>query len=103
VEPLNAKFADFLDQYREEDVLTISLGLALVESGCFRLRALVFYQGGRRIALAGKENPVLTPVQTAIAGLLTALTWEHPRKQLSELQKSAPRTTVCPPEIADVM
>jgi hypothetical protein len=46
-EPLNAKFADFLDQYSKEEMLATTLGLAPVESGFFRLWALVFYHGGR--------------------------------------------------------
>jgi hypothetical protein len=75
VEPLDAKFADFLDQYSQEEMLAITLGLEPVESGCFRLWLQVFYQGGRRIALAGEERPEFTLAQTAIAGLLSRLTW----------------------------
>jgi hypothetical protein len=36
VEPANAKFAEFLGRYSEEEVITITLGLAPAESGCFR-------------------------------------------------------------------
>jgi hypothetical protein len=43
--PLSAKFADFPVQYRKEEMLAIRIGLAPVDSGCFRLWALVFYQG----------------------------------------------------------
>jgi hypothetical protein len=59
VEPLNAEFADFLAQYSKEEMLVITLGLAPVESACFRLWALVFHQGGRRMTLAEKEHPGL--------------------------------------------
>jgi hypothetical protein len=103
VEPLNAKFADFLDQYNKEKMLAITLGLAPVESGCFRLGALALCQGGKKMALAGKSHPELTPVQTAIAGLLVAFTWDHPREKLPKQPRWDPRTVVYPTEIAAVM
>jgi hypothetical protein len=37
VEPLNAKFAEFLAQFRKEEMVAITLGLTPVESECFRL------------------------------------------------------------------
>jgi hypothetical protein len=74
-----------------------------VDSECFRLWVLAFYQGGGRMTLAGKEHPELTPVQTAIAGLLAALSWEHSPEKLPELPKWDARTVVYPAEIADMM
>jgi hypothetical protein len=98
---LNAKIVEFTAQYSREEMLAITLGP--VDSGRFRLWALVFDQGGRRITLAGREHPELTPVQIAISGLLATLTWEHPRERLPDIPKLAPRTVVYPMEIADIM
>jgi hypothetical protein len=33
-EPLNAKIADFLTRYRKEEVVSITVGLAPVETEC---------------------------------------------------------------------
>jgi hypothetical protein len=79
---LNAQFAEFLTQFSKEETVAITLGLARVESVCFRLRAMVFYQGGRRMTLTGKEAPDLSAEQTAFPCLLAALTWERPYEKL---------------------
>jgi hypothetical protein len=84
-------------------MLAITIGLAPVASGCFRLWALVFYQGGRRTTLAGKENPEFTPVQTPILDLLSALTWEHPREKIPSQPRWAHRTIVYQTEVAEIM
>jgi hypothetical protein len=60
VEPLNAKLADFLAHYSKEEMVTITVRLAPADSGCFRLWAMVLYQGGRRMTLTGKDSPELT-------------------------------------------
>jgi hypothetical protein len=87
VDPLNAKFVEFSAQCSKEEMLAITRGLAPVDSGCFRLLALVFYQGVLRMTLAGKEHPEITPVQIPISGLLATLTWEYPREGLPGMPK----------------
>jgi hypothetical protein len=44
VEPLNAKFAEFLADYNKEETVAITPGLAPIETACFRLWAMVLYQ-----------------------------------------------------------
>jgi hypothetical protein len=103
VEPLHAKFADFLAQYTKEEMVDITLGLTPVESGCFRLSAIVPYQSGRRMTLARKEAPELSTEQAAPAGLLAAITWEHSREKMPDPIQSAPKTVVYPKEIEGIM
>jgi hypothetical protein len=45
VEPLSGKITGFLAQYSRQEMLSITLGLAPVEMECFRMWALVLYQG----------------------------------------------------------
>jgi hypothetical protein len=103
VEPFNAKFAEFLAEYSKEEMEDITLSLAPVESGCFRLWVMVLHQGGRRTTLTRNEAPELTPKQTALVGLVVALTWEHPRRKSPDPIFWAPRTVVSPREIAGIM
>jgi hypothetical protein len=103
VEPLNAKFADFVAHYGKEELVVITLGLATVGSGCFRLWAMFLYQEGPRMTLTGKESHELTKVQTGIAGLLAAPSWEHAREKTPDPIHSAPRTIIYPSEVEDGM
>jgi hypothetical protein len=80
-------------------MVAITLGLAPVESGCFRLCAMVIYHGGRRMTPIGKEAPELSTEQTALPNLLAALTWEHPREKTPNPSQWAPRTVIYPSEI----
>jgi hypothetical protein len=91
---VNAKLAYFPDQYSKEEMLAVTLELASVESNCFRLYGLVLYQGGRKMTYAGKKSKDSLP-STAI--------WEYPREKLPKIPKWAPRTTVYPTGIADIM
>jgi hypothetical protein len=84
VGPLNAKTADFLADFNKEGVVAIRLGLAPVETECCRLWALALHQAGRRMTHAGREVAERTKEQTALAGLLTALRWEHPNERSAD-------------------
>jgi hypothetical protein len=69
VEPLNEKIDDFLAQYRKEEMVAITLGLAPVESECFRLWEMVLFRGCRRMTLTGKKAPELSTEQVGLAGV----------------------------------
>jgi hypothetical protein len=60
VEPLNARFAAFLAYYSKEEMVVITVGLAHIETECFRLWPNVLYQEGPQITLNGREAPELT-------------------------------------------
>jgi hypothetical protein len=84
-------------------MVAIIVGLAPVESGCFRLWAMVLYQGGRRMTHAAKEAPDFTPQKTAITGLLSALNWEHPREKTRDSIQWTLRMVVYPREVDGFM
>jgi hypothetical protein len=51
----------------------------------------------------GKESPVLLREQAALAGLLAALTWEHPPEKTPDPIQWDPRPVACPKEAEGVM
>jgi hypothetical protein len=94
IEPLNAKLANFLARYSNEEMVAITLGFAPVQSGCFKLWSMVLYHGGRRMTPTGKESPELQKEQAAFADILSALTWEHPREKTPDPAQWDPRTVM---------
>jgi hypothetical protein len=84
IDPLNARAAEFFAEYNKEEVLAITLGLAPVETECYRLWAVVPHQAGRKMTHAGREAAEKTREKTALAGLLAALRWEHPKERVAD-------------------
>jgi hypothetical protein len=81
----------------------ITVGLAPVEWECYRMWAIVVHQEGPRMILAGKEAAEKTKEQAALAGIVAALTWEHPRERVADPVQWAPRMIVYPEEAERVM
>jgi hypothetical protein len=96
--PLDAKIADFLADFNKEEVVDITLGLAPVETECYRLWALVLHQAGRRMTHAGREVAEGTDEQTALAGIFAALRWEHPKERSADPIQWDPLVTIYPEE-----
>jgi ribosomal protein S19 len=92
VERLNAKLAEFRGIYSTGETVAITLGLAPIETECFRLWAMVLYQEGRQMIVNGRGFPDLTRVQAAAKGLLEAMAREHTREMI-----------IYPPEIDEFM
>jgi hypothetical protein len=93
VEPLNAKIADFLDHARaraSRDGVLQDLGTGL-------------RQERRGMVLAGREAAENTKEQAALAGLVAALTWEHPKERVADPIPWAPRVIIYPEEEERVM
>jgi hypothetical protein len=84
IDPLNARVAEFLAEYDKGDVLAITLGLAPVETECYRLWAIVLHQAWRKMTHMGRESAEGTREQAALAGLLAALRWEHPMERTAD-------------------
>jgi hypothetical protein len=98
VEPLNARIADFLADFDKEETVAITHGLAPIETECYRLWALVLHQAGCKMTYAGRENAEGTKDQTALAGLLAALRWEHPKERLAHPILGVKRVIIYPEE-----
>jgi hypothetical protein len=96
VDPFNARGAEFLAEYDKEEVLAITLGLAPVETECYRLWDMVLHQAGRKMTHAGRESAEGTREQAALAELLAALRWEHPNERTTDTIQWAARTIICP-------
>jgi hypothetical protein len=105
MEPVEAKFPEFLGGYVDDGVLVSTIGLSPAESGCFSLSPVVSLQENRKTAFTGKEDPALAKTQTAICALLDALRWDHPKERDldTRLMSWAPRTIIYPMEIADLI
>jgi hypothetical protein len=84
IDPLTARAAEFLAEHNKEEGLAITLGLAPVETECYRLWAIVLHQAGRKMTHAGRETAEGTREQAALAGLLAALRWEHPKERTAD-------------------
>jgi hypothetical protein len=52
---------------------------------------------------AGREVAEGTKEQTALAGLLAALRWEHPKEKSADPIEWAPRVIICPEEVKRVV
>jgi hypothetical protein len=70
---------------------------------CYKLWALVMHQEGRRMILAGREAAEKTTEQTELAGLVAALTWEHPKEKVADQAQWEPRRIIYPEEAERVM
>jgi hypothetical protein len=105
IEPVQAKFPEFLGQFSCNGLLISTIDLSPAESGCFNPLAVVLRPGDRKAVFTGKENSVLTKIQTAICALHAALGLEHPQERDPDTGKVfwAPRTIIYPMEIADLM
>jgi hypothetical protein len=95
-ERLDARLVDFLAQYSKEEMAAITLGLAPIETECYRLWA-------RSMTLAGRETPEMTKEQAVFAGLLSALAWEYPSEKTAGPIQLAPRTIIYPEETERVV
>jgi hypothetical protein len=70
IEPLNAKIADFRAEFNKEEVVTITLGLAPVETECYRLWALALHQARLRMTYAGSRLGGRHRVNGYVCGML---------------------------------
>jgi hypothetical protein len=103
VEPVQAKFPEFLGNFVKNDVLVLTIGLSPAESGRFNSWAVVLIQVGRKIIFTGRQDRALEKEQTTICGLLAALRWEHPREKDPDPTFWAPWTIIYPMEIAELI
>jgi hypothetical protein len=73
IEPVQAKFPEFLGKFSCDELPVSTIGLAQTESECFNPWAVVVVQSDRKTAFTGKESSALTKTQTAICALYAAL------------------------------
>jgi hypothetical protein len=81
----------------------MTVGIARLEMGCFGLWVYALAQRNRRATLIGKESPQLSVGQAALSGLISAVTWEHPREKAPDPIQWVLRTVIDPMAIADIM
>jgi hypothetical protein len=84
-------------------MLTITLGLAPVESGCFKPWAAVLNQDVRQMVGTDRETAEKSDQDVAVASLSGALAWEHPREKASVPYVPTPRPFIYPMEAAYFM
>jgi hypothetical protein len=105
VEPVQAKFPEFLGKFSCDELLVQTIGRSQAESGCFNRWAVVLVQCDRNKAFMGKESSALAKVQTAIRALHAAFGWYHPRERDPDtgLVSWTPRTIIYPMGIAGIV
>jgi hypothetical protein len=98
-------FPEFLGEFSCDELLVSTIGLSPADSGSFNPWAVVLGKGDRKAVFMGKGSSALTKIQTGICALHAALRWEHPRERDPDIGQVfwAPRTIICPMEVADVM
>jgi hypothetical protein len=72
IEPIQAKFPEFLGEFSCDELLISTVGLSPADSGCFNPWAVVLAPGDRKAVFTGKESSALTKIQTAICAFHTA-------------------------------
>jgi hypothetical protein len=92
-----------LDKFTKEEMVVITLGLALADIGSFKSWAAVIVQDFLRMMLTGKNLPETPGQMVCLSALPGAHTWEHPREKTPNPRKWARRTFIYPMEIADIM
>jgi hypothetical protein len=100
VEPAKASFVSFLCQFTTEEMLTIIVGLAPAESGCFKPWRTVFLQEDRKMVAPVREPAEVSDQCVSVAAISVALAWEHPREKAAG---KAPRTIVYLMKAAEFM